>query len=113
MRQEGVQGGLDRRAQTLRIELGDHRTGDRIGLVRGYGLQHRRQPDRHEDVARHRVGEPQARRLDPQQPVRLQRGVAAGRLDLLGIAADRRGKGRELRQCRGPHAPPRASSAAP
>ena len=48
-----------------------------------------------------RVGQPQARRLDPEQAGLFERGIAARRLNLLGIAADPGGKRSEVGQCFG------------
>ncbi len=95
VRQQGMQRGFDRGPQAGRIELGHDRAGDRIS---GAGLdagQHRPQADRHEARPLVGLGQPQARGFDPEEARLFERGVAAGRLDLLGIAAE---AGRERRQ---------------
>ena len=113
VRQQCVQRGLDRWPQPRGVQLGDHGGTHRVGGIGRDARQHRRQRDRHEDVALQRVGEPQARGLDPQGACVLERGVAAGRLDLLRIAAQLGREGREFRQPLRAHRAPRARRAAP
>ena len=120
--QERVQRGLDRGPQQLRVQPGDDGRPDRVGQVGRDRVEHRPQSDRDEDVAVQGIGEPQARRLDPEHAVELDGCVAAGRLHLLGIAAEggrevgqlaeRWGPRGQRRALRSPPAPLRRSRAA-
>ena len=98
VRQQRVHRRLDRRPQALGIEAGLDGPADRIGNVVGNPVEHRLQSHRHEARAVLRVGEPEAGRLHPQQLLDLDRGVATGRLDLLGIAPQGGRKVGELAQ---------------
>jgi hypothetical protein len=89
LRKDRVQARFDRRAQRAWAEEKLGRPV-RVGRARAQRLAHRRKIDRHEDVARQRLGEQGARRLDPHRAAFLHRRVPAGRLDQRRVGADPR-----------------------
>jgi hypothetical protein len=87
LRHEGVDGRLDRGAQTravqVRADEGD--TGFTRRIILGEGIEDGLMIERHEDVARECILQPGAGRLDPHDAVLLQGRVAACGLHQQGI----------------------------